>query len=144
MASGRKYSFMQNWINHVFLNGNIANIGDSTGIRGSVSAGNLYIALYSVTPTENTAGTESSYTNYARVAVPRTNIGWITSGLSVVNKIAITFPQCGAVGDTLNGFAICKGGTVGVDDAIYYNDLNESRTVSLGGSPVFKVGSFTT
>ncbi len=34
----------------MFQNTAIANIGDAGGLRGSVSAGNFYIALYTVTP----------------------------------------------------------------------------------------------
>jgi hypothetical protein len=42
----------------MFQNANIANIGDATGLRGSVAAGQLFLALHSADPGE--AGTQAT------------------------------------------------------------------------------------
>jgi hypothetical protein len=59
-------------------NTNFANIGDATGLRGSSTAGSLYVSLHTSDPGE--AGTqetnEISYTGYARVALARSGSGW--------------------------------------------------------------------
>lgn len=66
------------WEKHIFQNANVANIGDGTGLRGSPTAGSLYISLHSADP--GAAGdqttSEASYTNYARQGVARSAAGW--------------------------------------------------------------------
>ena len=39
-------------LNHIFINSDIANIGDATGLRGSSTAGSLYISLHTADPTD--------------------------------------------------------------------------------------------
>lgn len=85
----------------IFENTNWANIGDATGLRGSSTAGSLYIGLHTADPGETGDETtsESAYTNYARVAVARSTAGWTTSGTAptiTANDAAITFAQSGS------------------------------------------------
>lgn len=143
MAGSKKDSFEDALLKLIFQNTNIANIGDTTGLRGSGTAGNLYIALYTAAPTDGAAGTETVYTNYARVAVARDNTKWTVSGTTptnCANAAAITFAQCGATGATLVAFAICKAGTRDIDDAIYWGDLTSNLVVSNGITPEFAIG----
>lgn len=78
-------SFQQAILDLIFLNTNIANIGDATGLRGSTVVGSLHLALHSADPGE--AGTQStneiSAPGYARKAVPRDGTGWVRSGNSI-------------------------------------------------------------
>jgi hypothetical protein len=72
----------------------------------SSPATNLYVSLHNADPGETGSQTtsETAYTNYARVAVVRTSSGFTESGTNpeqVANTATITFPQCGATGDTL-------------------------------------------
>jgi hypothetical protein len=140
MAGSKKDSFENALLLLIFNNTNIANIGDATGLRGSTTVGSLYIALYTVAPTDSTQGTETVYTNYARVAVARTVGGWTVSGNACSNAAAITFPQCGATGATLEAFAICTGDVETTNDAIYWGDLTSNLVVSNGITPEFAIG----
>lgn len=65
-------------LNLLFNNTNAANIGDATGLRGSSTAGNLYISLHTSDPgaTGDQTTNEATYTSYARVAVVRSASGW--------------------------------------------------------------------
>lgn len=140
MAGSKKDSFETALLQHIFQNANIADIGDATGLRGSSTAGNFYIALYTAAPTDSTQGTETVYTNYARVGVARSAGGWTVSGNNCSNTSAITFPQCGATGGTLVAFSINKGDVETTDDAIYWGDLTSNLAVSSGITPEFAAG----
>jgi hypothetical protein len=140
MAGGRKDAFKTAYLQHVFQNADIANIGDAAGLQNSASAGNLYVALYTSAPTDSTQGTETSYTNYARVAVVRSASGWTVSGSNCSNAAAVTFPACGVTGATITSFTINKGATAGVDDAIHWADLTSSLVVNAGVTPSFAIG----
>lgn len=85
-----------------------ANVADNAA---SAPLTGLYVSLHNADPGE--AGSqitnETAYTNYARVAVVRTSGGWAVSGsdpTQVVNVGAITFPQCGATGDTITHWGV--------------------------------------
>ena len=129
----------------IFQNTDLANVGDGGGLRGSVADGDFFVALFTADPTDSTQGTETVYTNYERVAVTRTgSTGWTVSGTSptnVSNTAAITFPQCGATGATLTGFAICTSGTEGTDDAIFWGALSSNLAVSNGITPEIAIGA---
>lgn len=92
----------------LFNNTNIANIGDATGLRGSSSAGSLYLSLHTADPGEagsqNTS--EANYTGYARKAVARTSGGWTISGNQVSNAALVTFDPCTAGSNTITHFGI--------------------------------------
>jgi len=70
----------------VFNNTNASLIGDATGLRGSTTAGSLYLSLHTADPGE--AGTQATseigYTSYVRKAVARSGAGFTVSGNSVV------------------------------------------------------------
>lgn len=79
--------------------------------NGTSPATSLYVSLHNADPLEAGSQTtnETAYTNYARVAVARTTAGFAVSGTNptlVQNVGAITFPQCGATGDTLTYWGI--------------------------------------
>jgi hypothetical protein len=140
MAGSKKNGFETSLLQHIFQNADIANIGDAGGLQNSASAGNLYIALYTSAPSDSAQGTETTYTNYARVAVARSAGGWTVSGNNCSNAAAITFPACGVTGATVVAFSINTGATAGVDDAIYWADLTSSLVVNAGVTPQFAIG----
>lgn len=86
------------WLDLLFLNTDFTGVGDAGGLRGSVTAGSLFVSMHTDDPGE--AGTqltnEAAYTNYARVAVARTAGGWTRSTNNVSNTATVTFPQAGA------------------------------------------------
>ena len=86
----------------IFNNTNISNVGDATGLRGSSTAGSLYVALHTADPGEGGSQTtnEISYTGYARVAVARSGSGFTVTGNSVSPASNVTFGQRTDVGSS--------------------------------------------
>lgn len=140
MAGSKKDTFETNILKLIFQNIDVANIGDAAGLQNSATAGSFYIALFTADPSDSAQGTETTYTNYARVAVARSSGGWTVSGNNCSNAAAITFPTCGVTGATLTAFAICLGDTEGADDAIYWGELTADLIVSAGITPEFAIG----
>lgn len=120
-------AFETSFLQHVFQNANIANIGDATGLRSSTTAGSLYIGLLTADPTEAGTITEANYTGYARVAVARTSGAWGVTGNTASNLAAITFGQATAGSSTVGWFGIFTAITSG--DCLFTGQL------SVGGSP---------
>jgi hypothetical protein len=143
MAGSKKDTFENALLLLLFNNTALANIGNAGGLPQSTVAGSFYVALYSTMPTDGGAGTEITYTGYARVAVARSSAGWTVSGNTVVNLAAVTFGLCTGGTPTALGFAICKAGTRDVDDAIYWGDLSSSLAISNGITPEFAAGQIT-
>ena len=143
MAGSKKDTFETAVLDLIFKNSNLAAIGDSTGLRGSSTAGNFYIALYvTAAPSDSAQGTECSYTGYARKDILRAAGagGWTTSANNAYNTSAITFAQCTVGSNTALAFAICKAGASGVDDAIYWGDPSANLAISPGITPEFAAG----
>ncbi len=116
------------------------NIGDAVGLRGSTTAGAVYVSLATADPGE--AGTqttsESAYTNYARVSVARSTAGWTVAAGVADNDAAITFPQCGATGSTVTHFGIGSNATTAGD--LYFSGTS-ALTVSTNVTPSFAIGA---
>jgi hypothetical protein len=140
MAGSKKNGFETSLLQHIFQNADIANVGDAAGLQNSAVAGNLYIALFTAAPSDSAQGTECDYTDYARVAVVRSAVGWTVSGNNCSNAAAISFPECTGGTNTAVAFAICTGATAGVDDAIYWGDLSANLAISTGITPEFAIG----
>jgi len=123
-----------------FENADAANIGDVGGLRGSVTAGSVYISLHTADPGETGDQTtsESAYTNYARVAVARSTAGWSVAAGVADNDAAITFPACGATGSTITHVGIGSASS-GAGN----RDMNgtASLVVSSGITPAFAIGA---
>lgn len=87
-------TFESDLLKLLFENTDITSFGDSGGLRGSASAGSLYVALHSSDPSEagdQTTG-EVAYTSYARVPVSRSG-GFVVTGSRVNPAATITFPS---------------------------------------------------
>lgn len=141
MAGSKKDAFETALLQHIFQNAAIANVGNAAGLQPAGAAGSFYIALFTTANTDAAAGTEASYTGYARVAVARSSAGWTIAGGACSNAALITFGACTAGTNTIVGFAICTGSTVGTADAIYWGDLSASLSVSAGITPEFAIGA---
>lgn len=127
----------------VFNNTNIANIGDATGLRGSSTAGSLWLALWIGDPGEAGSGNaEASYTGYARVAVARSGSGWTVTGDAVVNAADLTFGQCtgGTLGTITHGaiMTAASGGTM-----LYKGTLTSGIALASGIVPQVLAGQLT-
>ena len=132
-------------LNLVFANSNFANVGDATGLRGSSTAGSVYVSLHASDPGEagnQTSGTELSYTGYARVAVARSGSGWTVSGNSASNAAAITFGACTAGSGTAAYFGIGTDSS-GSGTLLFSGALTSSLAISSGITPSFAIGALT-
>jgi hypothetical protein len=125
----------------IFNNTDAALIGDATGLRGSSTAGSLYVSLHTGDPGE--AGTqttsECAYGSYARVAVARTVGGWTVSGNAVTNAALVQFPQCSSGSETATHFAIGTAST-STGKILYKGALSASLAISSGIQPQFGAG----
>lgn len=74
-------SFLSEIAEHILNNADIALVGDATGLRGSSTAGSLYVSLHTADPGASGDQTtnECAYTSYARVAVARSGSAWTVS-----------------------------------------------------------------
>jgi hypothetical protein len=125
----------------IFNNTNAADIGDATGLRGSSTAGSLYVSLHTGDPGEggNQTTSESAYTSYARVAVARSGSGWTVSGNAVSNAALVQFPQCTGGSETLTHFAVGTASS-STGKILYKGALSSSLAVSSGIQPQFAIG----
>lgn len=128
----------------LFNNTNAANIGDVTGLRGSSSAGSLYVSLHSADPGEAGSQTtnEISYTGYGRVGVGRSGSGWTVSGNQASNVSAITFGACSGGSATAAYFGVGTDPS-GAGTLIYSGQLSASLSISSGITPTFDPAALT-
>lgn len=125
----------------IFNNTDAALIGDATGLRGSSTAGSLYVSLHTGDPGEggNQTTSEAAYTSYARVAVARSGSGWTVSGNAVSNAALVQFPQCTGGSETLTHFAVGTASS-STGKILYKGSLSSSLAVSSGIQPQFAIG----
>lgn len=128
----------------IFTNTDYANVGDAGGLRGSATAGSLYISLHTSDPGETGTQTtnETSYTNYARVAVARSGAGFTVTNDTVTNAAAVAFATCGASGATVTHFGIGTASS-GTGILLMSGALTASLAVSSGITPSFAIGALS-
>lgn len=134
-------SFETSLLNLILANANIANIGDATGLRGSTTAGSLYISLHTADPGEagNQTTSEATYTSYARVAVSRNGSAWTVSGSNGSNAATVSFPQATGGSNTITHFGIGTAAS-GTGVLLLSGALSASLAVSTGIAPKFDPG----
>lgn len=139
MAGGSKSDVFENaLLEFIFLNTPIEGVGDASGLLGSFSEGDLYVALYTTAPTDSQAGVEANYTGYQRVAVPRTSAGWTVTGNAAENTAEIAFPECSGGNNTIQGVGVMSAAAGGI--MLYWDQLDSPLNVSAGISPVIAEG----
>lgn len=128
----------------IFKNTNFANIGDATGVRGSSSAGSLYISLHTADPGEagDQTTNEANYTSYARVAVARSGAGWAVTNNVVENAATVTFPTCTGGSSDCTYFGIGTA-SAGAGVLLFSGELDIPISVSSGGAPTFLAGDIS-
>lgn len=131
-------TFEDGLLNLVLNNIDLANIGDATGLRGSSTAGSLYIALHSADPGEGGSQTTSelSYGSYARVAVARNGSGWNVSSGVASNASAITFPTVSSGSGSAAYFSVGTASS-GAGTILYSAAVSASHTYVVGEYPYF-------
>lgn len=104
---------------------------------------NLYLSLHTADPGvgNNQTTNETSYTNYARIAVVRTTSGWTApSGGATANAALAQFAQCGVTGATITHVAIGTASS-GAGTVLYAGALSSSLAVANGIQPQFAAGA---
>jgi hypothetical protein len=105
---------------------------------------NLFLSLHTADPGVGNSQltNETSYTNYARVPVVRTSVGFTVASNTAFNAALVQFPQCGATGSTLTYVAIGTALT-GAGNVLYTGPLNSSLAVASGIQPQFNAAALT-
>jgi len=112
-----------------------------------------YVGLFTVAPTDSTAGTEVSVGSYARVAVTSSLANWAGTqaalstsassgtGGTTSNNAAITFPTATADWGTVVAFGLFDASTSG--NLLIYANLTASRSVTNGSTASFAASALT-
>jgi hypothetical protein len=109
----------------------LLNVGTPTRPAGP------FIALYTVLPTDTTAGTEVTNANgYARQAV---TFGTPSAG-ATSNTGAVTFPAATGSWGTVVGLAVVTSATHGAGDIIGYGAATPNKTVAATDVVEFPIG----
>jgi len=93
----------------------------------------VYVALYTVSPSDSGGGTEVSGGSYQRQSVTFS----AASGGSISNSADITFPQATANWGTIVAVGLFDAQTAG--NLLWYGDLTTSKTVNSGD--IFKISA---
>ena len=135
-------AFENDILDHIFRNAAVANIGDASGLQPSASAGSLFISLHTADPGEagDQTTNETSYTNYARVAVARSGAGWSLTGNLIENAALIAFPACTGGSATITHFGIGTDSS-GAGNLLYKGAVTTPLAVSTGITPQFATGT---
>lgn len=97
-------------------------------------ASGTWLALYTATPTDSTAGTEVTNANaYARTAL---TFDAAASG-ATQNALDVTFPTATGAWGTVTHWAVVDSATHGGGNIIIYGAFNASKTIASGD--VFQV-----
>jgi len=129
----------------VFQNTNAANIGDATGLRGSSTAGNLFISLHTSDPGEagNQSTNEIAYTSYARVQLARTSGNFTVTANAVAFAANVDFPAGTGGSGTATHFGIGVA-TSGSTKLLYKGALSPSIVCGNGVTPRINAGTVVT
>ena len=122
----------------LFKNTNFANAGDVTGLRGSTTAGSLYVSLHTGDPGEAGSQTtnEIAYTGYGRVGVARSGSGWVVTNNSVSPVANVSFTvSSGGAGGTVTYFGVGTDSS-GAGTLLYSGTVTPSIVVTSGVTPI--------
>ena len=123
----------------LFNNTNAADIGDATGLRGSSTAGQLFLSLHTADPGEagNQTTNEVSYGSYARVAINRASGAGgftVTAGSVSPTTQPVNFATCTSGTATATHFGIGTASS-GTGVLLYKGALSASIAISSGVTP---------
>lgn len=140
MAKGT--AFCNSVVDLIYRATAIANIADNAA---SSPITNIQLAMHTASPGAGGGQTtnETAYTNYVRVAVARSGVGWdAASGGANANAALIQFAQCGVTGATLTHVSAGRDSS-GAGLVFHFGALNSSLAVSNGIQPQFAAGALT-
>lgn len=120
----------------IFNNTNIADVGDATGLRGSLTAGSLHVSLHTADVGEagDQTTNETTYGSYSRVAVARSGAGWTVTGNSVSPAANIDFAAATSGTATISHFAVGTAASL-TGKVLYKGTVTPNISVSTGVTP---------
>jgi hypothetical protein len=129
----------------VFENGNVALVGDATGLRGSTTAGSLYLSLHTSDPGEagDQTTNEIAYTSYARVAKARDGVAFTVSGNAASMASAATFPAGTGGSGTATHWGLGTASS-GAGLLLYKGAISPTIVCGSGVTPQLAAGSVVT
>jgi hypothetical protein len=129
----------------LFNNTNVANVGDATGLRGSSTAGTLYVSLHTADPGEAGSQTtsECAYTSYARVSVARSGAGFTVTNNSVSPAANVDFPAATGGSETATHFGVGTASS-GAGVLLYSGTVSPNIAISSGVTPRLTTASAIT
>jgi hypothetical protein len=99
----------------------------------------VYIALYTVAPTDAGGGTECTGGSYIRKSVTNNDTNWPAAAAGAkANGVAITFIEATASWGEVVAFGIFDAETSG--NLLYWGDLTASKTIDSGDTATFAIG----
>lgn len=120
------------------------NANASATVPLALDATNVWIGLFTATPSDTGGGTEVSGGSYARVAVARTGAGWNAAAgalAATTNTGTITFPTATGSWGTVTQFGIFDAATTG--NLVWWGDLTTSKTIGSGDTASFAAGTLS-
>lgn len=140
-------NWLQDLLALTFANTAIPNVGDTTGLVGSGSAGNLWLSLHTASPANGNQSTnETTYGGYLRIGVVRTTSGWtvtgITAGGNVVNAATDTFAVVASGSGTITHLGIGRDSS-GAGELMYTLPLATPFAITLNNRPYFSAGTIS-
>jgi hypothetical protein len=133
------------FLEHLFQNANIANVGDATGLRGSTTAGSLYFSLHTADPGEAGSQTTSevTYTSYGRVAKGRNGTDFTVSGNAVSVATDVVFPAGTGGSGTATHWGLGTASS-GAGVLLYKGAISPSIVTGNGVTPTLQDGTVVT
>jgi len=116
-----------------------ATTGQATSILSTTVFANVYVALFTVDPTDAGGGTEVTGGSYARVD-SKGKWGAPAAG-SVTTNAVVTFPTASANWGTVSSFALFTAVTGG--NMTMWGTLTASKAVNNGDTASFAAGALT-
>lgn len=116
-----------------------ATTGQATTVITTTPLTEVWVALFTVAPTDSTAGTEVTGGSYARTA---SKGKWaVPAAGSVANNAVITFPTSTVDWGTVVAFALCTASTAGTQ--LMWGTLTSNKAVNNGDTASFAAGALT-
>jgi hypothetical protein len=144
--AGKGDTFENELLEHILNNADVATVGDGTGLRGSATPGNLYVALHTdAGPLDagDQETLEATYGDYARIAIVRTGAAWTVTLNSASPASAITFAEASSGTETITFFSVGVAAS-GASKILYYGAVSPTIDVTTGVTPELKTTSAIT
>lgn len=92
---------------------------------------NLYVSLHTADPGVGNSQltNEVAYTNYLRIAIVRTAVGWTVATNTAINAALAQFAQCGVTGASATHVAIGTA-SAGAGNVLYAGALSATLTIA--------------